>query len=114
MLRTGEERRYFKQLPTSFHLADEDFNVEIFAREVGLSRTQLHRKLKALTGRSASLVIRRQRLRRAAELLASRYGSVTEVAFAVGFKSLSHFSRNFRDEFGVAPSEYESTQRDGG
>ncbi len=88
------------------HLGDDDFNVERFAREVGLSRTQLHRKLKAITGRSASLVIRRQRLRRAAELLASGYGNVAEVAFASGFKSLSHFSKNFKEEFGVAPSRY--------
>ncbi|MCK9994943.1 MAG: response regulator [Candidatus Krumholzibacteria bacterium] len=88
------------------NLENEDFSVEDFAREVGLSRTQLHRKLKALTGKSATFVVRRQRLRRAAELLASGYGNVAEVAFACGFKSLSHFSRNFKDEFGVAPSQY--------
>ncbi len=87
-------------------MEDENFNVEVFAREVGLSRTQLHRKLKALTGHSASYVIRRQRLRRAAQLLAQGYGNVAEVAYTVGFKSISHFSSNFKDEFGVAPSRY--------
>ncbi len=88
------------------NMEDEDFSVDQFAREVGLSRTQLHRKLKALTGYSASRVIRRQRLKHAAELLRSGYGNVTEVAFAAGFKSVSHFSRNFRDQFGIAPSKY--------
>ncbi len=88
------------------HLEDEDFNVEIFAREVGLSRAQLHRKLKALLDTGPRDFIRTQRLIRAAHLLEGRYGNVTEVAFATGFKSLSHFARSFREQFGVSPSDY--------
>jgi DNA-binding response OmpR family regulator len=88
------------------HLDNEDFTVETFAREVGLSRAQLHRKLKALIDLAPRDFLRTQRLQRAAHLLRSRYGNVTEVAYAVGFKSLSHFARSFREQFGVSPSSY--------
>ena len=88
------------------HLDDEDFSVDVFAREVGLSRAQLHRKLKALVDVAPRDFLRGQRLLRAAHLLRGRYGNVTEVAYAVGFKSLSHFARSFREQFGVSPSEY--------
>lgn len=85
---------------------DSEFTVPQFAREVGMSRSQLHRKLTALTGLSASAFLRTIRLQRAAELLKAGYGNVTEVAYATGHKSLSHFSKIFREEFGVPPSEY--------
>jgi len=88
------------------HLEDEDFTVEVFCREVGMSRSQVHRKLKALIGQSTSEFVRTHRLQRAAELLAGGYGSVTEVAYAVGFQSLSYFARCFREQHGVPPSEY--------
>jgi DNA-binding response OmpR family regulator len=88
------------------HLDDDDFSVEAFAREAALSRAQLHRKLKALTDLAPRDFLRNQRLHRAAHLLRGRYGNVTEVAYAVGFKSLSHFARSFREQFGVPPSEY--------
>ncbi len=88
------------------HLDDEDFEVGLFSREIGLSRSQLHRKLKALTGRSAGEVIRAHRLQRAAELLGEGYGNVTEVTYAVGFRNLSYFSRCFREQYGVSPSDY--------
>lgn len=91
------------------HLDDEDFGVDELVREIGMSRTHLHRKLKALTGISAGALIKRQRLHRAAEMLAKKYGNVAEVAFAAGFKSLSHFSTDFREEFGVPPSKYPPT-----
>jgi signal transduction histidine kinase/CheY-like chemotaxis protein/streptogramin lyase len=87
-------------------IGDAEFSVARFAREVGMSRSQLHRKLTALTGLSASAFLRTVRLHRAAELLRAGYGNVTEVAYASGHKSLSHFSRCFREEFGVPPSEY--------
>jgi signal transduction histidine kinase/ligand-binding sensor domain-containing protein/DNA-binding response OmpR family regulator len=88
------------------HLDDEDLQVEDLCREVGLSRSQFHRKLKALTGQSATGFIRAHRLQRAADLLAGGYGNVTEVAYAVGFQSLSYFARCFREQYGVPPSEY--------
>jgi len=94
------------------HLDDTELTVESFAREVGLSRAQLHRKLKALTGMGARDFIRSHRLQRAADLLAGRYGNVTEVAYSTGFKSLSHFARCFREQFGVAPSDYPASGKE--
>lgn len=87
------------------HLED-DLSVAAYAREVGLSRGQLHRKLTALTDLGPREFIRSHRLHRAAELLRGRYGNVTEVAYSVGFKSLSHFTRCFREQFGIIPSSY--------
>jgi signal transduction histidine kinase/ligand-binding sensor domain-containing protein/DNA-binding response OmpR family regulator len=93
------------------HLDDENLQVEDLCREVGLSRSQFHRKLKALTGQSATAFIRAHRLQRAADLLAGGYGNVTEVAFAVGFQSLSYFARCFREQYGMPPSVYPQRDR---
>lgn len=93
------------------HLDDVDLQVEVVCRAVALSRSHFHRKLKALTNQSATAFIRAHRLQRAADLLAGGYGNVTEVAFAVGFQSLSYFARCFREQYGVAPSEYSRRER---
>ncbi|MCO6489483.1 MAG: response regulator, partial [Phaeodactylibacter sp.] len=87
------------------HLDDPDFSVEQLSREVGMSRVQLHRKLKALTDRPASEHIRVIRLNRAYELLMDSELNISEVAYQVGFNDPSHFSRVFSHHFGVAPSE---------
>ncbi len=87
-------------------IENTDFNVARFCREMGMSRSQLHRKITALTGLSASAFLRSVRLHRAAELLQSGYGNITEVAYATGHKSLPHFSSSFKNEFGKSPSEY--------
>ncbi len=87
-------------------LDDADMTVESYARDVGLSRAQLHRKLKALTGLSPREFVRAHRLLRGAELLRGRFGNVTEVAYSVGFKNPSHFARCFREQFDVSPSAY--------
>ena len=88
------------------HLADSDFSVAHFVDEIGMSHMQLHRKLRALTDRSAGEFIRTLRLQRAASLLENNYGNVTEVAYAVGFNNLSYFAGCFRKQFGVPPSQY--------
>ena len=86
------------------HLSDADFTSEQLGRELGLSRSQLHRKLKALTGQSTSVFVRTYRLHRASDFLRDSDLSVSEVAWKTGFGSLSWFSQAFREEFGCAPS----------
>ena len=88
------------------NLADSDFNVEMLTHEVGISRAQLHRKMKEMTGLSTSEFIRNIRLEQAARLLKEQKINVTQVAYTVGFSNLAHFSTIFRKHFGVAPSEY--------
>ena len=94
-------------------LGDEDFTVERFAREVGYSRGHLHRRLRELLDETPSELVRRMRLERAAQLLEADAGTVGAVAYAVGFKSVAHFSNRFVDHFGVRPSVYaeEPTER---
>jgi YesN/AraC family two-component response regulator len=88
------------------HLSESGFEVEDLCRELGMSRTNLHRKLKALTDSSATEFIRKMRLERASRLLLEGKHSVSEVAYQVGFESLSYFSKSFQEEFGTSPSEY--------
>ena len=88
------------------HMADPQFSVEVLAGEVGLSRQQLHRRLKEDAGVTPVAYIRAYRLERAARLLRERQGNVTEVAYAVGFNSLSYFTRCFGDHFDQTPSAY--------
>ena len=87
-------------------LEKPEFNVELLAKEIGLSRTQLHRKMKELTGMSSSDFIRNLRLRQAVTLLQRADVNITQVAYAVGFTSQSHFSTAFKKLYGVTPSEY--------
>ena len=89
------------------NLGNADFTAEQFGQEVGLSRMQLHRKLVGLTGVAASDFIRLMRLKRAAQLLEGRTGSVSEIAYSVGFNSLSYFAKCFREQFGMLPTDYQ-------
>jgi len=88
------------------HISDSDFNVERLTQEAGISRVQLHRKMKELTGISTSEFIRNIRLEQAARLLKEQKINVTQVAFAVGFSNLAHFSTVFHKHFGVSPSDF--------
>lgn len=91
------------------NLQDPSFDVERLGREVGLSRSQLHRKLRALTNQPPTLMIRSIRLQRAAELLSHKTGSVAEIAYFVGFNSQAYFAKCFREQFGCSPKEYALT-----
>ena len=71
-----------------------------------MSRRQLDRRLRSLTRLSASGFIRKMRLERAAQLLVQQAGNVSEVAYAVGFQDVAHFSKLFHQTFGVSPSDY--------
>ena len=85
------------------HLADPDLNVEQLAVEIGLSRVQLYRKVKALTGYSPVEVIRIMRLKEAEKRLKSTDKTVAEIAYEVGFSSPSYFSKCYRELFGILP-----------
>ncbi len=88
------------------HLEDSDFDVEKFAGEMFMSRSQLHRKLKAITGYSTTEFIRFIRLKRAAQLLEANSGTVTEIAYKVGFDNIGYFSKCFKEVFGIPPSQF--------
>ena len=88
------------------HLADEQFSVERFAEEIGMSRKNLLRKIKALTDQSVNEFIRNFRLKHAAQLIAGKSATISEIAYQVGFNNLSYFSKCFKELFGVLPTEY--------
>jgi signal transduction histidine kinase/CheY-like chemotaxis protein/AraC-like DNA-binding protein/ligand-binding sensor domain-containing protein len=93
-------------------MSDEQLSVESMADEIGISRSQLYRKVTALTGLSMNELIRNFRLKRAAQLLQQNWGPVSQVAYEVGFSNLSYFSKVFKEEYGVLPSEYEKLEQD--
>jgi AraC-like DNA-binding protein len=88
------------------HLADTQFDAETFAREAGMSHSQLNGKLQALLNLDGGQFIHSVRLSRAAELLRDRAATVGEVAARVGFKSPGYFSRCFEKRFGCRPSDF--------
>ena len=101
------DEKFLEKVTTAVetYMGEPDFNMEKFGQEVGLSRMQLHRKLKALTGESPGDFLRTTRLKKARLLLEARAGNVSEIAYEVGFNNLSYFSKCYREYFGVAPNE---------
>ncbi|WP_089890804.1 hybrid sensor histidine kinase/response regulator transcription factor [Kriegella aquimaris] len=89
----------------SENMADENLNVEHLADELHLSRSQLYRKIKALTGYSANEFLRRIRLEKAKQMIEGGNESISEVCFKVGFSSPSYFTKCFKAHFGVLPTE---------
>lgn len=85
---------------------NSNLQVEDLTKEMGMSRSQLYRKIKSLTGSSPNAFIRKFRLHRAARLLEEEYGSISMVSDAVGFNNDSYFSKCFQQEFGHLPSEH--------
>jgi AraC-like DNA-binding protein len=94
------------------NIENPEFSVDDLSREVGLSRVHLNRKLKENITISPSNLIRSIRLKQAAYLLIKNKVNVSEVAFKVGFSSHSYFSNNFREYFGLAPTEFVSKYTD--
>jgi len=88
------------------NLDNVNFDTEAFAKEMFLSRMQLHRKLQAITGQTPGDFVRSFRLKRAALLLKEKRLSVTQIAFEVGYESPSQFSRAFSKQFNCTPTEY--------
>jgi len=90
------------------HISQETLDVDWLADKARMSRTQLHRKLTALTGLSPNRFMQRIRLERAAELLNQGDWNVTQVANRVGYSSPSYFARLFQEQFGYAPTRFKS------
>ena len=90
------------------NLEDEKFNVNQLASEIGLSRSQLLRKIKSLTGKSANHLIRKIRLEEAAKLIKNSDYTASEISYLVGFSSPSYFNKCFLDHFGFTPGEFKN------
>ena len=101
------DKQFLKQLHAIIqkNLSDSEFGVEEIGKQIGLSRVQLYRKVKAMTGSSVVDLLRKARLAKAKRLLASRSMSVSEVAYDVGFSAPSYFTKCFKDEYGMLPGD---------
>ena len=86
------------------HMSEEEFSIEECGSEVGMSRTHLYKKIKALIGKSPSQYVRTVRLNRAKKMVEEGKGNISEIAYSVGFSSPAYFSRCFKEEFGYPPS----------
>lgn len=102
-----KENKFITQLKEAIeaHIDEEEFSVDELATAVGMSRTQIHRKLKALTDQSTTQFVRQYKLEKALVMLRTRDYNVSEVAFSLGFNSLAYFSTSFTQHFGYTPSE---------
>jgi len=87
------------------HLSNDYYGVSTLCREIGVSERQLQRKLKAITNKSPNQLIASIRLNKAKELLMSKQITIAEIAFQTGFSSPSYFSKCFKKEFAVSPSD---------
>ena len=87
-------------------LSNPHLDIDYLARELTVSRVQLYRKVKTMTGRSTSAFIRLLRLQKAQLLLTTTELNISEIAYKVGFTDPSYFTRVFREEYGITPSEW--------
>ena len=90
------------------NLHDADFNVERIGEEMGMSRVQLYRKVKQLTGMTPVELLRKSRLARGRQLLETTDSSISEIAYDTGFSAPSYFTKCFKDEYGISPGEVRS------
>lgn len=93
------------------NLDNVDFSIDQFSNDIGISRIQLYRKIKALTGMSPSRLVLDIRLKTAAEMLAGTDMNITEVSYRCGFNEISYFGKCFKTEYGMTPSEYVRNNR---
>lgn len=94
------------------NISDSELDIEKFSQKVGISRMQLYRKLQALTNMTVKEFIRHIRLKRATQLLNQEKLNISEIAYQVGFKDLSHFRKCFKREYGMSATEYLSKQKE--
>lgn len=103
----NRDKQFLKQLQAIIqkNLSDSEFGVEDMGQQIGLSRVQLYRKVKAMTGSSVVDLLRKARLAKARRLLETRSMSVSEVAYEVGFSAPSYFTKCFKEEYGMLPGD---------
>ncbi len=94
------------------HINDTEFTVEVLGDKVGLSRSHLYKKLMSITGKGPAEFIRIIRLKRGKQLLEQSQMQIAEIAYEVGFNSPKRFAINFKNEFGITPSEYQKSQKE--
>jgi len=90
------------------YISDSKFNAELLSKKIGMSRMQLYRKLRGLTGQTVHEFIRSIKLKRAVQLLKEKKMTITEIAYEVGFNDLTYFARCFRQQYKKSPSEFMS------
>jgi CheY-like chemotaxis protein len=106
------DREFLEDLQAMINknLSDPDFNVDQLCKRMYMSRTTLYRKIHALSGETPTEFIRSFRLKRGAELLKKKFGTILEVSFEVGFSNSSYFARCFKEKFHQLPSEYQASE----
>jgi signal transduction histidine kinase/DNA-binding response OmpR family regulator len=104
----SQEEKFIERLQNILdkNLSNSEYSAEDFASEIGMSRMQLHRKLKSLLGVSSTEFLRNERLKVGAELLKKGNGNISEIAYSVGFSDVSYFSKCFKEIYQCTPSEY--------
>ena len=96
------------------NMSEVELSVEMIAEKVGYSRVHVYRKIKEITNLSARDFVKSIKLKQAATLLSEKNLSVSEVAYAVGYSNISHFSNSFKSYFGVPPKEYKAIKKEKG
>ncbi|MEM7108706.1 MAG: ATP-binding protein, partial [Bacteroidota bacterium] len=111
---TSIDQRFMEQLKQLFEerYAEAGFGVPEMQNELGMGKTQLYRKLKSITDCSPGELLRNFRLKRAAQLLEQNSEHITQIAYSVGFNSLSYFTRRFKEFYRISPSEYANNTTD--
>jgi DNA-binding response OmpR family regulator len=106
---TPVDKKFLQQAYSiiSQNISNESFGVEVFAENLSVSKSLLHKKIVSLTGESPVEFIRRIRLNRAAKLIENKFGNLSEIALEVGFTNPSYFAECFKKQFGVTPSQYQ-------
>ena len=104
----AEEEKLVAQMLKAIeaHIDDEEYNADLLAHDIAMSRASLYKKLQTMLGITPTDFIRNVRLKRAAQLLADTQLSINEIADRVGFITARNFSTHFKKMFGVTPSEY--------
>jgi len=110
---TSDEETFYERARSVVeqHLAHHAFTVEFFAQEMSLSKSQFTRRLKDATGFTPAAFVLELRLQHAARLLAHHAGTISQIAYAVGYKDERHFTEIFRKHFGCTPSAYRARGR---